>query len=320
MNLRQLKYFLKVVELGSMTRAAEQLHVAQPALGMQIRQLEEDVGVALLVRHSRGVEPTAAGALLRERAAEILALVAAARRDVAGAGRDRSESIRLGLTPALMRVLGPEIALRMREDVPQVFLSLGEEMSHVMVETLLRGEIDFGLAYDVPDSPALVRRPLLRESLVLVTLPGVGRGRDVTFPEAMEETLVLPEPRDTVRELVMRTARDAGIEPRVEFVVRSIPAMRSLILRGVAAGVLPLAAVAEDVADGRLAARRIVAPVLQRTLYLVQRAQGGGFRHEPGVTAVIRGALVRLTDLLGPLAEPVGPGARPSTRNSEGLA
>ena len=68
MNLRQLKYFVGVVEAGNMTRAAEQLHVAQTALGMQIRQLEEDLGVALLVRHSRGVEPTKAGALLLARA------------------------------------------------------------------------------------------------------------------------------------------------------------------------------------------------------------------------------------------------------------
>ena len=64
MNLRQLRYFLSVVEAGNMTRAADQLHVAQTALGMQIKQLEESLGVALLVRHSRGVEPTPAGKLL----------------------------------------------------------------------------------------------------------------------------------------------------------------------------------------------------------------------------------------------------------------
>jgi LysR family nitrogen assimilation transcriptional regulator len=72
MNLRQLKYFLSVVDTGNMTRAAEHLNVAQTALGMQIKQLEESLGVTLLVRHSRGVEPTKAGSLLRERALEIL--------------------------------------------------------------------------------------------------------------------------------------------------------------------------------------------------------------------------------------------------------
>jgi LysR family nitrogen assimilation transcriptional regulator len=69
--LRQLKYFVAIVEAGNMTRAAEQLHVAQTALGMQIRQLEEGLGVALLIRHSRGVEPTKAGRLLHARAVSI---------------------------------------------------------------------------------------------------------------------------------------------------------------------------------------------------------------------------------------------------------
>jgi tetratricopeptide (TPR) repeat protein len=82
MNLRQLRYFIGVVDAGNMTRAAEQLHVAQTALGMQIRQLEEDLGVALLVRHSRGVEPTRAGNLLRARALDILSLVEQARKDL----------------------------------------------------------------------------------------------------------------------------------------------------------------------------------------------------------------------------------------------
>ena len=84
MNLRQLKYFLSVVDTGNMTRAAEHLNVAQTALGMQIKQLEESLGVTLLVRHSRGVEPTKAGSLLRERALEILKLVEQTRNDVSG--------------------------------------------------------------------------------------------------------------------------------------------------------------------------------------------------------------------------------------------
>src|SRR3954454_14862398 len=104
MNFRQLKYFVAVVEAGKMTRAADQLHVAQTALGMQIRQLEEDLGVALLVRHSRGVEPTKAGSLLHLRAISILKEVEEARKEVRACEREDSEVIRLGITPALMLV------------------------------------------------------------------------------------------------------------------------------------------------------------------------------------------------------------------------
>ena len=171
MNLRQLKYFLSVVDTGNMTRAAEHLNVAQTALGMQIKQLEESLGVTLLVRHSRGVEPTKAGSLLRERALEILKLVEQTRNDVAGGTSGNTETIRLGITPALMLIVGTEIVLTARERLPQVSLSLVEAMSHVLAETLTRGEADFILCYDVPDLPQFSRIPILQDDLVLVTLP-----------------------------------------------------------------------------------------------------------------------------------------------------
>jgi LysR family nitrogen assimilation transcriptional regulator len=138
-NLRQLKYFVTVVDAGNMTRAAEQLFVAQPALGMQIRQLEEDLGVARLHRHSRGVEPTTAGTLLRARAHAILRLVEETCQEVSAWGGEGTETIRLGMTPAIMMLVGPEPAVNVRERIPQVFLSLVGEMSHVLVDAVSRG-------------------------------------------------------------------------------------------------------------------------------------------------------------------------------------
>ena len=307
MNLRQLKYFVSVVELGNMTRAAESLFVAQPALGMQIRQLEEDLGVALLVRHSRGVEPTAAGALLHARALTILKLVSETRKEVSAHDREGSEAIRLGLTPMLMLVIGPELVVNVRDSIPQVFLSLVEEMSHVLVDALSRGEIDLALAYDVPDVPHLARTELLREDLVLVTVPGEGNGHPIGFAEAMEESLALPETGDTVRDLVVRTARELGLEPKIAFEVRSISVIKSLIVRGAASGILPYGSVLEELRGGRLEARPIVAPALRRSLFLAS-SKRGHIRNELALTSVIRSALGCLTDVLGPLVHPVPPG------------
>jgi LysR family transcriptional regulator, nitrogen assimilation regulatory protein len=118
MNLRQLKYFVSVVEAGNMTRAAEQAHVAQTALGMQIRQLEEDLGVTLLVRHSRGIEPTRAGTLLHSRALAILKLVEETRQEVTTCNREEREPIWFGINPALMTIAGTELALTVRKHLP----------------------------------------------------------------------------------------------------------------------------------------------------------------------------------------------------------
>jgi LysR family nitrogen assimilation transcriptional regulator len=305
MNLRQMKYFVGIVDAGNMTRAAEQLHVAQTALGMQIRQLEEDLGMALLVRHSRGVDPTKAGRLLYERALRILALVDETRTEVASCDREDSEAIRLGITPALMLVAGTELALTVREQLPQVFLSLVEAMSHVLVETLARGEVDFILCYDVPDLPHLTRTALLQDDLVLVAPPGPHKGKPIAFVEALEESLAMPEPGDTVRTVAARTARDLGLELKVAYEVRSISAMKSLVQRGAASSILPYFSVLDEVRAGTLDARPIIMPALRRTLFLASAKQSRPFKNEAGLTGAVRASLHGLLDALGPLAHPL---------------
>jgi LysR family nitrogen assimilation transcriptional regulator len=305
MNLRQLKYFVGVVEAGNMTRAAEQLHVAQTALGMQIRQLEEDLGVALLVRHSRGVEPTKAGSLLHTRALSILKEVEEVRKVVRACEREHSEAIRLGITPALMLVCGTEIAMTVREQLPNVFLSIVEAMSHVLIATLARGEADFILCYDVPDLPQFSRTALLQDDLVLVTPPGAANGRPIAFVEALDETIAMPEEGDSVRTVVTRTARDLGLDLKVAYEVRSVSAMKSLVMRGAASAVLPFFAVLDEVRAGKLDARPISMPAIKRTLFLASSKQSGPFKNEAGLTGAVRSSLTGVLDALGPLAQPL---------------
>jgi LysR family transcriptional regulator, nitrogen assimilation regulatory protein len=305
MNLRQLRYFASVVDCGNMTRAAEQLHVAQTALGMQIRQLEEELGVALLVRHSRGVEPTTAGQLLHNRAVTILNLVEQTRKDIAACDREQSETIRFGITPALMLTIGTELAITVRERLPQVFLSMVEAMSHVQIEMLTRGEVDFILGYDVPDLPQLSRVALLRDDLVLVTLPGPQKGEPIAFVDALDEGLAMPEEGDSVRNVVTRHARELGLELKIAYEVRSIAAMKNLVVRGAASSILPYASVAEEVRTGKLDARRMITPAISRTLFLASSKQAGPFRNEAGLTQAVRSSLKGFLDTLGPLAEPL---------------
>jgi LysR family nitrogen assimilation transcriptional regulator len=305
MNLRQLKYFACVVDAGNMTRAAEQLHVAQTALGMQMRQLEEDLGIALLVRHSRGVEPTKAGKLLYARALDILKLVEEARQEVSAAEGEDSEAIRFGITPALMLTAGTELALIVRQNVPQVLLSIVEAMSHVLIDSLTRGDVDYILCYDVPDLPQLSRTALLQDDLVLVTQPGPRKGESIAFVDALDESLAMPEPGDSIRIVATRTARDLGLELKVAYEVRSISAMKSLVARGAASSILPYFAVIEEVKAGTLDARPIIMPALRRTLFLASSKQRGPFRNEAGLIGAVRASLQGLLDELGPLAQPL---------------
>lgn len=314
LNLRQLRYFVEAAEAGSMARAADRLRIAQPALGMQIRALEEERGVALLDRHSRGIAPTEAGRLLMQRARAILDLVEAARRDVMAPRGDADETIRLGLTPSLMHMVAPEIVLLARERAPRLVLSLAEDMSHLLADALERGDLDAALAYELPEIPGVARRGLYQEDLALVTLPRPGQGTPVAFAEALAQPLVLPEARDSVRSLVEGTARELGLTPRLAYEVRSIPGIKNMILRGGVAGILPFGTVAQEVAEGRLDARPVVAPALRRTLYLAFTGPQGRLRHEAVLTEVVHAALVVLAKALGPFAHPLLPpaGAAPA--------
>jgi LysR family nitrogen assimilation transcriptional regulator len=305
MNLRQLKYFVSVVEAGNMTRAAEQLHVAQTALGMQIRQIEEDLGVALLIRHSRGVEPTKAGKLLHAKALAILKSVEEIRYEVSRCDREDSEPIRLGTTPALMPIVGPGLVIHVREHIPQILLSLVEEMSHVLVDTLIRGELDFILCYDIPDLPQLSRTPLFQDDLVLVTLPGPRKSEPIAFAEALDECLAMPEPGDTVRNAVTRAARELGLELQIDYEVRSVSAMKTMVKRGAVASILPYFSVMDEVRNGALDARPIIRPAVRRTLFLASSTQRPPFRNEAGLSGAIRSSLKGVTEALGPLCHPL---------------
>lgn len=300
-NLRQLRYFVKLVEVGNMTRAADQLRVAQPALGLQIRQIEDDLGVPLLVRHSRGVLPTEAGRLLYDRAVAILAQLAEARSEVVALGRGSRETVTLGLSPSLMLLIGSDLLLNARRDIPGVFLSLVEELSFVLFEALERCEIDVALGYEAPDRPSLRCEALFEEELVLVAPPGMDAPDPISLSEALDSDLVMAGERDSVRQLIQAAADAQGIEVRVAYEARSVPAMKNLVRRSVAASIMPYGSAIEELRAGLVVTRRIEPPIL-RKLCIAKPAKRPPLRHEAEVDAFLRSTAERVFELLGPLA------------------
>jgi LysR family nitrogen assimilation transcriptional regulator len=204
-----------------------------------------------------------------------------------------------------MLVCGTEIAMTVREQLPNVFLSIVEAMSHVLIKTLASGEADFILCYDVPDLPQLSRTALLQDDLVLITAPRAGNGKPIPFLEALEENIAMPEEGDSVRTAVARTARDLGLELKIAYEVRSISAIKSLVMRGAASAVLPYFAALDEVRAGKLDARPITMPAIKRTLFLASSNQHGPFKNEAGLTGAVRSSLTGLLDALGPLAQPL---------------
>jgi DNA-binding transcriptional LysR family regulator len=144
MELRHLRYFVAVAETGSLSRAAEKLFIAQPPLSVQIRQLEEELGVALFMRHPKGVRLTAAGETLAAEARDLL-LRAGRLRDVVAQGQVAG-SLVLGFVPSAAGTVIPALVRALRNRLPALGIELREAISSEQVEALVAGRIDLGLA------------------------------------------------------------------------------------------------------------------------------------------------------------------------------
>jgi len=152
-ELRHLRYFVAIAEAGSVSRAAEKLFIAQPPLSVQVRQLEEDMGTALFVRHAKGVRLTGAGEALLPEARSLLDRAARLREAVRGAGDGVRLSI--GYVPSAVSTVLPSLARRLRKASPLPDLDLRELISTEQAEALLGAHIDAGLARTSPRHPRL---------------------------------------------------------------------------------------------------------------------------------------------------------------------
>ncbi|KAA2211574.1 LysR family transcriptional regulator [Teichococcus oryzae] len=320
MNLRQLRYFTKTVEAGNITRAAEQLFIAQPGLGLQIRQLEEALGVPLLHRHSRGVTPTAAGQILYDRACEILRLVEDTQREVKTVSSPLRENISLGLTNGVTNLLGVTLMLSAREELPSVHLLLVEGQTLNLVEALEREEIDFAVTYDVAERPGLLRVPLMEDELLLVSAPRASLAESVAFGELAQEELVLGGERDALRRLVQLTADKLNVPLRISFEASSVAAIRSLLFREQVATIMAFGSAAEDIQAGRLVGRRIVSPSLRRTLFLARLIRRPLFLNEGALIDLLGRAMSGMVEAMGTLATPLPSLSAPLSRTVDQMA
>ena len=271
MDIRQLRYFAAIVEARSFTRAADRLHIAQPALGAQVRKLEDELGTALLVRHSRGVEPTEAGELLLKHAVAIIRQVERARREVTDLSGPPRGEIALGITPTATALLATPLISACRDAYPEIALKIVEGMSEEIMRRLDENSVDIGFTYNPGAVRGVSAEPLLVEDLYLVRAARADdAGTVVSLREASRQRLILPEAGFGLRETVEAAARERGLSLDICLEINSVATMRELVEGGIGATILPFAAVRSLAEAGRLSAARIARPRLSRTLYFAR--------------------------------------------------
>ncbi|QCO57745.1 LysR family transcriptional regulator (plasmid) [Pseudorhodobacter turbinis] len=272
MDFRQLRNFIQVVELSSITAAADHLNIAQPALSRQVKALEEELNVALLRRHGRGVMPTEEGIRLARRAKTILEDMQDLANDISGHRAPLSGMVRLGLPPTVSEILATHLIERVMQLYPNVKLRIISGFSGHVQDWLQRGKIDLGVAYEGQKSSLIKAQPIIIEKLFFIqsaATAGAQHGVPIDAEAALQQPLILPNPEHGLRERIEGIAAREGLTLDVVLDVDILTTMLAFVERGLGGTILPLVSVLQQVRAGKLIARPIQHNPIDRTLVLM---------------------------------------------------
>jgi DNA-binding transcriptional LysR family regulator len=274
MDTHRLKYFLRIAEEGSITRAATALGIAQPALSRQVRLLEEDLGITLFHRTRRGVQLTEEGERLRSSTAAPLRQLELAVQ-YAGSPLARIErGLLLGMLPTTARVLAAPLLAGLGAAFPNVHFHVAVADTDDLVQRMLSGAVDLAVINPVADD-RLFYRHLLVEDLVLVGGPtsDLSPGRPVRFTDLAKLPLVMPSAQIGIRNTLENTALRLKVAIATRFSTDSPEVSKRLVETGLGYAVMPLAACFADADAGRLRYASICEPQLTHQIGVAATAQ-----------------------------------------------
>jgi len=273
MDCRQLRYFVTIVDCGSLSKAAEKLHIAQPSLSQHVHNLEAELEVQLLNRTSRGVTATPAGERLMHHAKEVLSTFEHIKRDVKETAAGLTGSVVLGMPEKYSAVLTVPVIERIEKELPNIDIRIIENMSGNLLEWLLSGRVDIAILFQGQCSPELVVEQFISEDLFLVGGPDNAlRDLDVVpFQRLADLPLNLPSKKSGLRMLLEETAALNNVRLSVKLEIDSVSAIKSLLRISRGYTLLSNIACKKERLRGDLWAAPIVAPTIAQKSVLAYR-------------------------------------------------
>ncbi|HLC30057.1 MAG TPA: LysR family transcriptional regulator [Dehalococcoidia bacterium] len=253
MELNQVLTFIRVVEMGSFSRAAENLDVTQPTLSARMQTLERDVGQRLFERIGRGVRLTEAGRAFLPFAERSLAILQEGREAIAASQNPSIGRLRIGTARIIGSYVLPDILAHFREEYPGVEVAILTGRSHEVLQMILDEEVQVGLGRTLVH-PEIDSTYLYDEEVVFVTYPlhPFATRSTVSISEIAQEPLILYDKDSTYYVLITRECREAGIMPRVIMNLDSVEATKKMIERGLGVSFLPVSAISSELEQGTL--------------------------------------------------------------------
>jgi len=274
MDLKQLEYFVRVAELGSFTRAAVVLDIAQPALSRQIRNLEVEFGQTLLIRNGRGATASPAGKLLLEYSRGILHQAARLREEMSQARGALVGKVALGLPPSLLKLLVVPVLTAFKQQLPSATLVIREGLTASMQEALVRGSLDMALLYNASSSPDLDLVPLVQEELFLIAPAQDAHVPDILPLRTLPDwPLILPSRPNATHMLVESGLAQLGLRPHISVEVDGIGSILDLVQERFGYAILSANAVSALADTRAFKLCRITEPDLRANIALALNAK-----------------------------------------------
>lgn len=244
MEIRQLEYFLKVIECGSMGKAAIELDVGTSALSQQIAKLEGELSTRLLSRASTGAMPTAAGIAFMTHAK--LALRQLDRAVVAAHDQRSSESVSIGLPPTIASILALPLIVEMQERFPQIKLQIVESLSGHLASMINTRNLDMAIMFSTKAHRRWHVRPLLRESLFFISSSQVSGSlsKSIKLRDLATKELILPSADHGLRSILDASFERLGIQPNIVMEIDGLAILMEAVKQGFGATVQPGSALA----------------------------------------------------------------------------
>ncbi|HLJ70570.1 MAG TPA: LysR substrate-binding domain-containing protein [Roseiarcus sp.] len=277
MDLRKLRYFAGVVEAKSISKAAEALHVAQPALSKSVRALELDLETPLLERSAQGVTTTEAGARLYEHCQLLFKQIARARLDVRKSVEKPSGLVTIGMPHSLMSVLALPLLDAMTKFYPDVRLELKQEQSHLLANAVRSNKLDCAAMASQQSHAGLVCRPLLVEELFFIEPRRAAQGgseAQISFAEASRRQFVLPAVGNGLRAYIEGHFRARSLPLDVRYEIDAIALMTQCVDAGLGVSLLPGGCLQRDAYYPRMSAKSFAEGGCHRHIVLSHSADG----------------------------------------------
>jgi len=270
MDLKQLRTFRAVAELGSLSKAADRLRTAQPGLSRHIKLLEHELRVELFIRNGRGMLLTSAGRMLLDRTTGLVRQIEQVRDDIQSASGSPSGRVIRGLVPTVSAVFSGRFARRVITDFPEIRVRIVESYGGHLVEWLHRGEMDLAITYGPAEDLHLSVQSIGREDIAVVGPPGSGLGKrkQVDLKWLVKQKLILPSISHGLRALLEKAVAREKLTLNALIEADSYRAQISLMEEGLGYTLLPASAIRAELAAGRLEMATLVRPSVSRELIL----------------------------------------------------